>query len=379
MKIYLVGGAVRDELLELPVKERDWLVVGATAEEMLALGYTQIHGEFPVFLHPETGEEYSLARTETKVGPGYRGFSVYAGPDVTLEQDLKRRDLTINALAQDEAGNLVDLFNGEEDLQEGLLRHVSPAFVEDPVRLLRIARFAAKLGRWGFRIAHGTHGLMRKMAASDDLLTLTPQRISQEMWKALGEPQPWRFFESLHRCGVLVRLMPELAALLGPAEGHGSEVGQESLKALQRAAKLSDDPLVRWLAVMHHPVAQCGRIPDWLYAGKTESALLGHLQELDCWTASTPNAAEILTALHTLKPIRQTERYVALTQACTALWPESSAAMLRRLELARVAEGTVTAKSFVEQGVSGASLGGALQLERSRLLDELLRAEGLLP
>ena len=215
MKIYLVGGAVRDKLLELPVKERDWVVVGATEQQMLAAGYRRADREFPVFLHRDTGEEYALARTERKTGPGYRGFEVHAGPDVTLEQDLLRRDLTINALALDERGELIDVCNGRQDLEEGLLRHITPAFVEDPVRLLRVARFAAKLGQWGFRVAHGTYGLMKKMAVSDDLLSLKAERLQVELWKALGEAQPWRFFEVLQRCGALARLLPELAQTLG--------------------------------------------------------------------------------------------------------------------------------------------------------------------
>ena len=156
MKIFLVGGAVRDRLLGLPVGERDWVVVGATEKEMLAQGFTRLDRDFPVFAHPETGEEYALARTETKTGPGYKGFEVYAGPDVGLEDDLRRRDLTINAVAEAEDGELVDPFGGRQDLDDGLLRHVSPAFVEDPVRLLRIARFAARFGGFGFRIAHGS-------------------------------------------------------------------------------------------------------------------------------------------------------------------------------------------------------------------------------
>ena len=168
MKIYLVGGAVRDGLLGLPVSERDYLVVGATEQQMLDLGYRRLDVAFPVFLHPETGDEYALARCECKSGPGYKGFEVDAGPHITLEQDLARRDLTVNALARDETGNLIDLFHGREHLDEGLLRHITPAFDEDPVRLLRAARFAAKLGRWGFRVAHGTFALMQRMARRDE-------------------------------------------------------------------------------------------------------------------------------------------------------------------------------------------------------------------
>jgi len=187
MNIYLVGGAVRDQLLGLPVRDRDWVVVGATEAEMLERGFRRADAEFPVFLHPDTGEEYALARRETKTGPGYKGFRIDAGPDVTLEEDLVRRDLTINALARDQAGRLIDPFDGEADLEQGLLRHISPAFVEDPVRLLRVARFAARLGRWGFRVAHGTHRLLQRMAASEDLAALRPERLWQEPLPSVGE------------------------------------------------------------------------------------------------------------------------------------------------------------------------------------------------
>jgi tRNA nucleotidyltransferase (CCA-adding enzyme) len=163
MQIYLVGGAVRDKLLGLPVRERDWVVVGATPEAMVKLGYRPVGKDFPVFLHPDTHEEYALARTERKTAPGYKGFVVHADPDVTLEEDLRRRDLTINAIAEAADGTLIDPFNGREDLDQGLLRHVSPAFVEDPVRILRVARFAARFAKWGFKVAHGTHALMQRM------------------------------------------------------------------------------------------------------------------------------------------------------------------------------------------------------------------------
>lgn len=190
MEIYLVGGAVRDKLLGLPVRERDWVVVGATPQQMLDLGYKPVGKDFPVFLHPETGEEYALARTERKTGPGYTGFAFHAAPDVTLEEDLRRRDLTINAMAEDAAGNLIDPFNGREDLDAGLLRHVSSAFAEDPVRILRLARFKARFGKWGFKVAHGTHALMKRMVASGEVDALVPERVWAETLKALGEDRP---------------------------------------------------------------------------------------------------------------------------------------------------------------------------------------------
>ncbi len=217
MKAYVVGGAVRDELLGLPVADRDWVVVGATPEEMTAAGFRPVGRDFPVFLHPGTHEEYALARTERKSGRGYRGFTVHAAPEVTLQEDLARRDLTINAMARDEAGGLVDPFGGERDLRAGVLRHVSEAFAEDPVRILRTARFAA---RYGFRVAQETERLMRAMVDSGEADALVPERVWQEFSRGLAEPQPLKMLEALERCGLSARLLPELRgtppALSGP-------------------------------------------------------------------------------------------------------------------------------------------------------------------
>ena len=207
MKIYAVGGAVRDELLGLPVADRDHVVVGSTPEEMMRLGYKPVGKDFPVFLHPRTREEHALARTERKVARGYKGFQIYAAPDVTLEQDLERRDLTINAMARDEAGRLVDPFGGAVDLERGLLRHVSPAFVEDPVRILRVARFAA---RFGFAVAPATMALMRSMVASGEADALVPERVWQEFSRGLMEGDPGLMFQVLAEVGLLDKLLPEL-------------------------------------------------------------------------------------------------------------------------------------------------------------------------
>ncbi|TDU28672.1 tRNA nucleotidyltransferase (CCA-adding enzyme) [Panacagrimonas perspica] len=215
MKIYLVGGAVRDARLGLPVKERDWVVVGATPEEMVAQGYRPVGKDFPVFLHPKTQEEYALARTERKSGRGYHGFQFHTGPEVTLEDDLWRRDLTVNAMAQDEDGKLVDPHGGQRDLDARLLRHVSPAFAEDPVRILRIARFAARFASLGFRVADETMALMRSMVDAGEVDHLVAERVWKETERALMEPSPGTFFEVLHACGALARVMPELAALSG--------------------------------------------------------------------------------------------------------------------------------------------------------------------
>ena len=255
MKTFLVGGAVRDELLGYPHKEKDWVVVGATAEEMLAAGFQQVGKDFPVFLHPQTKEEYALARTERKTAPGYKGFTVHATPDVTLEEDLLRRDLTINAIAKDESGNLIDPFNGLQDIHDRILRHVSPAFSEDPVRILRVARFAARYLHLGFIVADETMQLMQQMVAEGEVDALVPERVWQEMEKALGERSPSRFIEVLRDCGALERILPELNALFGvpqPEEHHPEiDTGIHTLMVLQQACRLSDDTEVRFAALMH--------------------------------------------------------------------------------------------------------------------------------
>ncbi len=255
MKIYKVGGAVRDRLLGLPVTDTDWVVVGATPEQMRALGFRPVGKDFPVFLHPETKEEYALARTERKTGPGYTGFTFHASPEVTLEEDLARRDLTINAMAEDEDGHLIDPYGGRRDLERRLLRHVSPAFVEDPVRILRVARFAARFRPLGFRIADETLALMRRMVDAGEVDALVPERVWQETVRALDEDAPQVFFEVLRECGALARLFPEIERLFGvpqdPAHHPEIDTGVHTLLVLAQAARLSPEPVVRFAALVH--------------------------------------------------------------------------------------------------------------------------------
>jgi tRNA nucleotidyltransferase (CCA-adding enzyme) len=256
MRTYLVGGAVRDELLGLPVRERDWVVVGATADELSAQGYKPVGKDFPVFLHPKTGEEHALARTERKTGPGYRGFVTRFSPDVTLEQDLERRDLTINAIARDpESGTLTDPFGGQRDLRERWLRHVSGAFVEDPVRVLRVARFAARFGPLGFRVAPETLELMREIAARGELEALVPERVWQETQRALEMPAPRQFFEVLQEANALEAIFPEIHALYGvpqPERWHPEiDTGVHTMMVLDQATRLSEDPVIRFAALTH--------------------------------------------------------------------------------------------------------------------------------
>jgi tRNA nucleotidyltransferase (CCA-adding enzyme) len=255
MNIYLVGGAVRDGLLGRPVSEHDWVVVGATPADLEARGYRQVGREFPVFLHPDTHEEYALARLERKTGPGYRGFTTHFSPDVTLEEDLLRRDLTINAMARDAAGALIDPYGGQRDLEARVLRHVSPAFAEDPVRILRLARFAARYAPLGFQVAPETMALMRTMVANGEAATLVPERVWAETDKALSEASPRTFFEVLHAAGALAVVFPELARLYGipqPARWHPEiDTGLHVMLVLDAATMLSPLPRVRFAALTH--------------------------------------------------------------------------------------------------------------------------------
>lgn len=255
MQTYLVGGAVRDQLLGLPVRERDWVVVGATPEELEELGYRRVGRDFPVYLHPQSSEEHALARTERKTGPGYRGFEVHADPAVTLEEDLQRRDLTINAMAQAADGTIVDPAGGRAHLEARLLHHVSDAFREDPVRILRVARFAARLHDLGFRVAPATLELMRAMVVAGEVAALVPERVWQETASALGEPRPDIFIQVLRDCGALAVIFPEIDALYGvpqPANWHPEvDTGVHLGLALQQAARLSSRPEVRFAVLVH--------------------------------------------------------------------------------------------------------------------------------
>ncbi|MDF3035360.1 MAG: cca [Paucimonas sp.] len=253
MRIYIVGGAVRDELLGLPVQDRDYVVVGATPEQMIALGFTPVGKDFPVFLHPLTHEEHALARTERKTALGYKGFEFFTSPDVTLEEDLARRDLTINAMARDEHGNLIDPFGGRADLLAGIFRHVSPAFAEDPVRILRVARFAARFT--GFKVAPETNQLMRNMVDTGEVDALVPERAWQEMARGLMEQKPSRMFEVLRACGALARILPELDGRWGMSQMKNvpseRDAGAHVMTAIDQAARGNLDLPVRFAILVH--------------------------------------------------------------------------------------------------------------------------------
>lgn len=255
MKTYLVGGAVRDKLLGFTTSDRDWVVVGASVAQMLEAGFIQVGKDFPVFLHPQTKEEHALARTERKTGPGYTGFTFNADPSVTLEEDLLRRDLTLNAIAQDSDGNLIDPYGGVKDIENRVLRHVSIAFTEDPLRVLRVARFAARFAPLGFRIAEETMALMRQLSRSGDLQELVAERVWQEIDKALRTAAPAEFFRNLRACGALRIILPEVDKLFGVPQQplHHPEVdtGVHVMMSLEQATQLSADPVVRFATLMH--------------------------------------------------------------------------------------------------------------------------------
>jgi tRNA nucleotidyltransferase (CCA-adding enzyme) len=337
MKVYRVGGSVRDELLERPVADHDYVVVGATPEEMLDRGFKPVGREFPVFLHPETREEYALARTERKRGRGHRGFSFHAAPEVTLEEDLARRDLTINAMARDADGTLIDPYGGASDLRQGMLRHVGPAFVEDPLRVLRVARFAA---RFGFTVAPETEALLREIAASGELATLTRERVWQELAKALMEAHPSRFFVVLNRCGALAELLPEVDPIFSMTVRHSarrtSEPAPGVLRALDSAASAGNPLEVRY-AVLASDLAPRGATQAANTAGnlRLAEAVNGRLRApADCAALALATArqrplverarelssAGLLDLLLALDALRRPSRLEHVLAACAARW-----------------------------------------------------------
>jgi tRNA nucleotidyltransferase (CCA-adding enzyme) len=375
MKIFLVGGAVRDTLLDLPVDERDWVVVGATPKEMTALGFRQIDAEFPVFRHPDTHEEYALARREIKRGPGYRGFDIDAGPDVSLEQDLKRRDLTINAIARAEDGALIDPFGGREDLDAGLLRHVSPAFSEDPLRVLRIARFAAKLGRYGFRVAHVTHALLGAMVDARSMTELHSERVWRETRRALATEQPWRYFEVLQRCGALADLLPELAAAMGEATAHAAADDSAPIAALKRCAAQTTSPTQRLLAMLWPVVADADiaeRLVTRLRLDRPTAQLLRRAAAAQpLWQQAVNGDQGALTALvlaWLALPLAQRD---PLLQICAAQRAEPD--LPARLVAGLQAGAGVDVAALRDTGLTGAALGAALAKARRVAVDAAVR------
>ncbi len=303
MEIYLVGGAVRDKLLGLPVTEKDWVVLGETPESMVKQGFRPVGKDFPVFLHPQSHDEYALARTERKTAPGYKGFAVHASPEVTLEQDLIRRDLTINAIAMTPQGQLIDPYGGQQDLENRIFRHISPAFAEDPVRILRVARFAARYGHLGFTLAEETRELMQSMVAAGEVDYLVPERVWAELFKALKEKSPSAFFYTLKNCAALEKIFPEINCLFGvpQPEKHHPEIdtGLHSMLCLEQAAQLSASPEVRFAALVHDLGKGITPKEIWPHHYGHEKAGL-HILEKLCGRLRVPNAFKAL-AMHVMQ------------------------------------------------------------------------------
>lgn len=405
MEIYLVGGAVRDELLGLPIKERDWVVVGGTEQQMLSQGFQKVGKDFPVFLHPETHEEYALARTERKTGKGYYGFECYCSPDVTLEEDLKRRDLTINAMARAADGSIIDPFNGQEDLTARLLRHVSSAFNEDPVRILRVARFAARFANLGFKVADATESLMSDMVAAHEVDALVPERVWQELQRALAGPDPAVFVQVLKKCGALARLFPELDKLWGvpqAAKCHPEiDTGVHVLMALNMACQLTQNPKIRFAVLLHdvgksltpneqwpdhigHEEAGVSIVKEWCKKYRVPNEYRDfaihftrwHMHSHIVFKLSGEDVVQMFNAMDVFRNEHLLEEFLIAAESDhkgrkdTQNLPYPQADFLRRsLNFCK----QVTAQQFIEQGFSGQELGRQIHLARINIVDEFCR------
>ncbi|MDR3417625.1 MAG: multifunctional CCA addition/repair protein [Nevskia sp.] len=409
MKRYLVGGAVRDALLGLPVKERDWVVIGADPEQMVAAGYQPVGKDFPVFLHPQSKEEHALARTERKSGRGYHGFTFHTGAEVTLEQDLARRDLTVNAMAQDEDGSIVDPYGGRRDLQERLLRHVSPAFAEDPVRILRVARFATRFAPLGFRVAGETIELMRGMVEQGEADHLVPERVWKETERALSGDgrveagyRPAVFFEVLQQCGALARVMPELAALSGVPQraDYHPEVDTlvHTLMCVDAAARMGMPLTVRVAALLHDLGKAATPREEWPSHKQHDNRGLPLVEQF-CSRLRVPNAQRDLalavtrdhlivhrarelrpgTLLELLERLNAFKRGAFFDQALDAClcdargrlgFEECDYPPVAYLRAARDAASQIQAAEVVAAGHAGVAVGEELRRRRTRRLQE---------
>lgn len=392
---YLVGGAVRDHLLGLEVHERDWVVVGATPEQMIELGFTPVGRDFPVFLHPSSKQEYALARTERKSGHGYGGFVFHTSPEVTLEDDLIRRDLTINAMAQDSKGRITDPHGGQQDIEARLLRHVSPAFVEDPLRVLRIARFAARFHHLGFRVADETLDLMRQLTSSGELDHLVAERVWKETARALMEPAPQVYFQLLHDCGALEVLFPEVAALDGvpqPASHHPEIDSLKHLYLCLAQAAHHDNPLATRYAVLCHDLGKAATpasewpkhhghenrgiklveamsqrlsVPNEL----KELAVLTAQYHLHCHRARELKPSTLAKLFKALDYQRRPERLERFVEACQAdaqgrLGLSDKPYPQAQLLLTLATATQVDTQPLLAQGFSGKQLGDAIERQR---------------
>jgi tRNA nucleotidyltransferase (CCA-adding enzyme) len=404
MKVYKVGGAVRDQLLKRPVSEIDWVVVGSTPAELMALGYTPVGKDFPVFLHPQTKQEYALARLERKIAMGYHGFTTDHSPAVTLEQDLSRRDLTINAMAQADDGQIIDPYGGRADLTAKLLRHVSPAFVEDPVRILRVARFLARFEPLGFSVAPDTLHLMRSMVQAGEVNALQAERVASEMQRALQEPHPVAFFSVLRDVGALAIILPEVERLFGvpqPPQWHPEvDTGIHAFMALQSATQLSDSPRVRFAALVHD-VGKGLTPPEQWPRHIGHETLSAQLVESLCRRLRLPNdyrelavmvakwhtlchQAMVLTPLRMLKLLdeadiyRRFERFEEFLLACSADFFGRKDFATRRYPQAELLKQVALAAKSVKtdelnlSGLTGPAIAKALHAKRLSVITPII-------
>ncbi|HGJ5873897.1 MULTISPECIES: multifunctional CCA addition/repair protein [Arsenophonus] len=411
MQIYLVGGAVRDQLLGLPVSDRDWVVVGATPDDLIKLGFQQVGKDFPVFLHPKTREEYALARTERKTGVGYTGFSCHAAPDVTIEEDLLRRDLTINAIAQTEDGKLIDPFQGEQDIKNRLLRHVSTAFAEDPLRILRVARFAARLAKQKFTIANETQSLMKKMVSNHEISTISAERVWSETEKALQSSAPETYFHVLRDCGALAILFPEINQLFGipsATESHAEmDTGIHTLLTLKMAASLTDNIETRFAALCHdfgkaltppeqwpahgdHAIkaiplieAMCNRLRIPSRIKELAKLVARFHQQIHQINQLQPES--VINLFNQLDSWRKPERINQLVIACEAdarSWLEREHITYPQAKFVIEAFETVqkvSSKNLIEQGIKGIAIRDELTRQRIQALTDWRRQQTILP
>lgn len=403
MKIYRVGGAVRDKLLNYPCFENDWVVVGSSPEEMIKLGYQPVGNDFPVFINTETGEEYALARTERKSGVGYQGFTFHTAPNISLEDDLIRRDLTINAIAEDEDGHIIDPYGGREDLSQKVLRHVSNAFVEDPLRVLRVARFAARYHHLGFTVAPETQTLMKSIVNSGELTHLAVERVWKETDRALCEQSPDLFIQTLRDCGALAALLPEVNNLFGVAQraDYHPEIdtGIHTLMALQQAAILSDKPAIRFAVLVHdlgkgitpdhilpsHSGHEARGLPlvkavcDRLKAPNEHRQLAMTVTEfhLLCHKARELQPDTLLSLLKTVGALKSSTKLEDFLTCCTADakgrtgFENSDYPSTPYLRAATKALQGIDISDIVNSGISGAEIGEQLALRQTDILQQL--------
>lgn len=403
LKIFLVGGAVRDELLGLPCTERDWVVVGSTENEMLSLGFQKVGKDFPVFIHPKSGEEYALARTERKTAKGYYGFKCDFSPNITLEEDLLRRDLTVNAMAMDINGKIIDPYGGQNDLQKRILRHVSPAFVEDPIRVLRVARFVAKFANFGFVIAQETIELMRMIVKNQELDYVTPERVWKEIEKSLTTNSPQEFFLALRLVSALEKIFPDLNKLWGipqnPVWHPEIDTGVHTMLALQKAVKLSSDPKIRFAVLCHdlgkgstkvnllprhygHEQKGVDLINKWCVKYKVPNNYKNLAIKVAKWHLHSHRALElnpktILKLFLALDAFRQPKNLENFLIACKA---DANGRLGKENEIYLSADflidifnqiQKITAQQFISQNIFGKDLGDAIKAAQIKLIQKL--------